>query len=70
MATVLSMNPEILAIDEPTSNLDPRSKWSLISLLKRLPMSQVITSHDLELVQVALILCGIPHDYQKWPNPP
>lgn len=51
IATVLSMNPEILAIDEPTSNLDPRSKWSLIGLLKRLPMTTIIASHDLELVQ-------------------
>jgi len=50
IATVLSMNPEILAIDEPISNLDPRSKWALIGLLKRLPMSQIITSHDIELV--------------------
>ncbi|MFC1912414.1 energy-coupling factor ABC transporter ATP-binding protein [Chloroflexota bacterium] len=51
MATVLSMSPEILVIDEPTSNLDPRSKWSLIALLKKLPMTKVIASHDLELVR-------------------
>ena len=51
IATVLSMMPEILVIDEPTSNLDPHSKWSLISLLKRLPMTKIIASHDLELVQ-------------------
>ena len=51
IATVLSMMPEILVIDEPTSNLDPRSKWSLIGLLHRLPMTKIIASHDLELVQ-------------------
>lgn len=51
VATVLSMNPEVLVIDEPSSNLDPRSKWSLMSLLKRLPMTMIIASHDLELVQ-------------------
>ena len=51
IATVLSMMPEILVIDEPTSNLDPRSKWSLIGWLKRLPMTRIIASHDLELVQ-------------------
>ena len=51
IATVLSMLPEILAVDEPTSNLDPRSKWSLISLLQRLPMTKIIASHDLELVR-------------------
>ena len=52
IATVLSMSPEILVIDEPTSNLDPRSKWSLIGLLKRLPMTKIVASHDLELVKV------------------
>ena len=52
IATVLSMNPEVLVIDEPTSNLDPRSKWALMSLLKKLPMTMIIASHDLELVQV------------------
>ena len=51
IATVLSMTPEILVIDEPTSNLDPGSKWSLIDLLKSLPMTRIIASHDLELVQ-------------------
>jgi cobalt/nickel transport system ATP-binding protein len=52
IATVLSMSPEILVIDEPTSNLDPRGKWSLISVLKGLPGTKVIASHDLELVRV------------------
>ena len=51
IATVLSMTPEILVIDEPTSNLDPRSKWSLIGLLGTLPITKIIASHDLELVQ-------------------
>ena len=51
IATVLSMMPEILAIDEPTSNLDPASKWSLIELLKQLPLTKVIATHDLELVE-------------------
>lgn len=51
IATVLAMNPEILVIDEPTSNLDPGSKWSLIELLKGLAITKVIASHDLELVQ-------------------
>jgi len=51
IATALAMNPEILVIDEPTANLDPGSKWSLIGLLKRLPMTKIVASHDLELVQ-------------------
>ena len=55
IATVLSLDPEVLVIDEPTSNLDPRSKWSLIELLKQLPMVKIIATHDLELVRA---LCG------------
>jgi cobalt/nickel transport system ATP-binding protein len=50
IATVLSVEPEILVIDEPTSNLDPRSKWSLVELLNQLPITKVIATHDLELV--------------------
>lgn len=51
IATALSMAPDILVIDEPTSSLDPGSKWSLISLLKGLPMTKIIASHDLALVE-------------------
>ncbi len=50
IATVLSMNPEVLVIDEPTSSLDPRGKWSLIELLKKLPVTKIIATHDLPLV--------------------
>jgi cobalt/nickel transport system ATP-binding protein len=50
IATVLSVDPEILVIDEPTSNLDPRSKWSLVELLNQLSITKVIATHDLELV--------------------
>jgi len=51
IATVLSMNPEILVLDEPTSNLDPRGKWSLIRLFQKLPSVKAIATHDLELVR-------------------
>jgi len=36
------MKPEVLVIDEPTSNLDPGSKWALIELLKGLEIIKVI----------------------------
>jgi len=52
IATVLSMDPEILAFDEPTSNLDPRARWLLINLLKRLPATKIIATHDLEMVRL------------------
>ena len=50
IATILSMSPEILVIDEPTANLDPRAKGELTELLKALSMTKIVASHDLEMV--------------------
>jgi cobalt/nickel transport system ATP-binding protein len=50
IATVLSMNPQILVLDEPTSNLDPKHRRGLIELLKGLPVTKIIATHDLEFV--------------------
>jgi len=47
---VLSLDPEILALDEPTSSLDPRGKWALTELLRSLPVTKIIATHDLDLV--------------------
>jgi len=51
IATVLSMSPEILAFDEPTSNLDPKSRKDLHHLLARIGGTQIIVTHDLEFVR-------------------
>lgn len=50
IATVLSMSPEILVLDEPNSNLDPASRRHLIGLLQSLKISKIIATHDLEMV--------------------
>ncbi|MEN6409066.1 MAG: ABC transporter ATP-binding protein [Anaerolineaceae bacterium] len=50
IATVLSMRPDILALDEPTAGLDPRSCRELTALLKELPQTMVIATHDMDLV--------------------
>lgn len=50
IATVLAMEPEILVLDEPSSGLDPRARRNLISLLRRLPQTMVLASHDMRLV--------------------
>ena len=50
IATVLSMNPEVLVLDEPTAGLDPRARRSLIHLLCDLPMTMLVSSHDLAMV--------------------
>jgi len=51
IATVLSMKPEILILDEPTSNLDPRQRRNLIDLLKNIEAAKIIASHDLEMIK-------------------
>ncbi|NQU19161.1 ABC transporter ATP-binding protein [bacterium] len=51
IATVLSMQPKILALDEPTSNLDPKSRRDLINLLRSLSLTKIIASHDLKMIQ-------------------
>jgi cobalt/nickel transport system ATP-binding protein len=50
IATVLSMDPEILVLDEPSSNLDPRHRRDLMALLGKLPMTKIIASHDLDFI--------------------
>jgi cobalt/nickel transport system ATP-binding protein len=49
IAGVLAMEPQVLAFDEPTAQLDPRSRRQLIQLLKSLPQTQLIATHDLDL---------------------
>lgn len=50
IATVLSMHPKVLVLDEPTSNLDSKHRRKLITLLLGLPLTKVIATHDLDLV--------------------
>ena len=54
IATVLSMNPEVLVLDEPTAGLDPRARRSLINLLRDLAMTMLVSSHDLAMVRELL----------------
>ncbi len=50
IATVLAMSPEVLVMDEPTSNLDPRARRRLIQLLQGFAHTRIIATHDLEMV--------------------
>jgi len=50
IATVLAMSPDILVMDEPSSNLDPRGRRRLIELLRTFDHTKIIVSHDLEMV--------------------
>lgn len=51
LATVLSMDPEILVLDEPSAGLDPRARRGLIELLKSLPQTLIASTHDMRLVR-------------------
>jgi cobalt/nickel transport system ATP-binding protein len=54
VATVLAMRPEILVLDEPSSNLDPASRRELAEILESLPVTVLMVTHDLPY---ALELC-------------
>jgi cobalt transport protein ATP-binding subunit len=60
VATVLAMHPEILVLDEPSSNLDPAARREFADLVKRLGMTTLLVTHDLpyalELCQRAVVL--------------
>ena len=62
IATILSMDVDVMVLDEPTSNLDPGSRRELSATLARLAATQIIVTHDLpyalELCPRALILDG------------
>ena len=51
IATVLSMNPSILILDEPSAGLDPRARRTLINLLRELPITMLVSTHDMRLVE-------------------
>ena len=54
IAAVLAMSPDILVMDEPSSNLDPRARRRLIALLKSFDHTKIIATHDLDM---ALEVC-------------
>ena len=50
LAGVLAMRPDILLLDEPSMFLDPRGRRELLSLLQNLGGTQILASHDLDLI--------------------
>ncbi|CAN5859749.1 ABC transporter ATP-binding protein [soil metagenome] len=63
LAGVLACKPSVLALDEPSANLDPRARRRFIALIQGLPATKLIATHDLEMVldlceRVALLDAG------------
>lgn len=55
IASVLSLHPSVILLDEPTASLDPRTKWLLVNLIRNLGKSGktiVTTTHELEIVPI------------------
>jgi cobalt/nickel transport system ATP-binding protein len=53
IASVLSLRPEVVLLDEPTASLDPRTKWVLVDLIRRLGAAGrtiVVATHELDIV--------------------
>lgn len=54
LATILAMEPEILALDDPTAGLDPRGRGELVQLLQGFSQTMLVATHDLALVEALL----------------
>jgi cobalt/nickel transport system ATP-binding protein len=72
IASVLSMSPSILVMDEPTSNLDPRARRQLIQLLRSFEHTIIVATHDLDMVldlcsrTIVLKAGGVAADGPTW----
>jgi cobalt/nickel transport system ATP-binding protein len=53
IASVLSLRPQVVLLDEPTASLDPRTKWVLVDLIQRLAAAGrtlIVATHELDIV--------------------
>ena len=53
IASVLSLRPEVILLDEPTASLDPRTRWVLVDLVQRLGAAGrtlIVATHELDIV--------------------
>ena len=55
IASVLSLEPDVILLDEPTASLDPRTKWVLVNLIQAAGASRtttIVATHELEIVPI------------------
>ena len=53
IASVLSLRPNVVLLDEPTASLDPRTKWVLVDVIQRLAAAGrtlIVATHELDIV--------------------
>ena len=50
IATILSTEPDVILMDEPSVALDPKNRRNLINILNRLNQAKIIASHDLNMI--------------------
>ena len=62
IAAVIAMEPDILVMDEPAANLDPRARRSLIRLLRTFSHTKIVASHDLDLILDVCSRCIVIRD--------
>ncbi len=62
IASVLAMEPDILVMDEPAANLDPKARRRLIQLLKTFSHTKIVASHDLDLILDVCSRCIVIHE--------
>jgi cobalt/nickel transport system ATP-binding protein len=59
LATALVMSPDLLLLDEPTSNLDPATRYELIRYLASLSATRIISTHDLDAAAALCHRCAL-----------
>lgn len=62
LATVLSMDPSVFVLDEPSAGLDPRGRRELIKLMTDLPQTMLVSTHDMRLVAEVFPRCVVMDD--------
>lgn len=50
IATILSTEPDVILMDEPSVALDPKNRRNLINILNQLNQAKIIASHDLNMI--------------------
>ena len=70
IATVLAMDPDVVLLDEPTANLDPRSRAVLVELIARLRhlgKTTIVTTHELDIVPMIATRVVVFGDQERRP---